>query len=199
MDNGLLLTLWVASGAFIGGVVTPLFTASRRFNDWIAALVGLVVGGVGNIVALVPLWIVTRFLPASDDKRLLWQRDAISMAEVERQIARSEHVQAGPAALPGLDVLRENFWPKARTEGHSHRGTYVGVFVALVVVTVIEVAITVIGGGWITGPLVALSTLKVLLVAGFFMHLIYDSKWYAALFVFALPFAGLIMIVLALA
>ncbi len=44
-----------------------------------------------------------------------------------------------------------------------------------------------------------LSTIKVLLVAGFFMHLVYDSKWYAALFVFALPFAALILVVLALA
>lgn len=198
MDNALLITLWVASGAFVGGVVTPLFTAFKRFNGWIAALVGLVVGGVGNIVALVPLWIVMRFLPASDDPRLLWERDAVSIAEVERQIARSAEHVADPAAPPGLDVLRENFWPKPRTDGHSHRGTYVGVFVALVLVTALEVAITVIGGGWITGPLVALSALKVLLVVGFFMHLVYDSKWYAVLFAFALPFAGLIMVVLAL-
>ncbi|MCD4687425.1 MAG: cytochrome C oxidase subunit IV family protein [Anaerolineae bacterium] len=74
-----------------------------------------------------------------------------------------------------------------------------GVFVALALVTFIEVALAVIDPSWVVGPLVMLSTIKVLLVVGFFMHLFYDSKWYAFLFTFAMPFASLIIVILALA
>ncbi len=199
MDNAVWITLWIASGAFIGGVVTPVVAANTRFNDWIAALVGTGVGAVGNVIALVPLWIVTRWRGGQDtDARLPWQRDAITPQEVARDEAARDEA-AKPDVQAFVNMLAANFWPKPRTEGHSHRQTYVAVAVALAVITAIEVMLTFVDASWIVGPLVALSTLKVLLVAGFFMHLVYDSKWYAALFVIAIPFAGLILVVLALA
>ena len=98
-----------------------------------------------------------------------------------------------------LDALKANLWPPTRAGGHSHRTAYVGVFVALAILTLIEVTLTYINPPFsITGPLIALSTAKVLLVVLFFMHLRYDSRWYSALFASAVPFAVLIIAVLAL-
>jgi len=48
-------TVWVASGAFIGGVVTPILAADRRLSDWTAMGLGLLVGGIGNVVLLIPM------------------------------------------------------------------------------------------------------------------------------------------------
>jgi hypothetical protein len=76
----------------------------------------------------------------------------------------------------------------------------VSVFAALALLTATEVLLTIVDVGFsVTGPLVALSTAKVLLVAMFFMHLRYDSRWYSAIFVYAVPFAAAMTIILALA
>lgn len=196
MDNAVWITLWIASGAFIGGTFTPVVTAHTRINDWIAALVGAVAGAIGNLIALVPLWAVMWWRGGEDtDTRLLWERDSLSPEDVERDLQEA----AKPDVRMFLNVLMANFWPQPRTEGHSHRGTYVSVAIALAVLTAIEVALTFADASWIVGPLVALSTVKVLLVVGFFMHLVYDSKWYAVLFVAVLPFSALILVILALA
>lgn len=196
MDNtALYITLWIASGAFVGGVVTPLLTAEKRFSDFLAMLAGTLVGAVTHVVGLLPLWGVLWLRAGErDDAQVAWQRD-----DALRNGAFGSTPEMARAGGTPLDFLRANFWPKPRTEGHSHRMTYVGVAVALAVITAIEVGLTFVDASWIVGPLVALSTLKVLLVAGYFMHLVYDSKWYAALFVVALPFAGMIIVVLALA
>ena len=188
------LTLWLMTGTFIGGVVTPIITADKKMSDWLAMLIGVIVGGIGHVILLIPLWLATQFLlPKSDDKRLAWERDAISLEE-----ARAELGDGEPASP--LAALVQNFWPAARQEGHSHRMSYVGVFVALAVITAVEVLITVIDAGGATLELlVALSTAKVLLVVMFFMHLRYDSKWYSSIFIYAFPFAALVVIVLALA
>ncbi len=197
MDNtALYITLWVASGAFIGGVITPLVVAEKRFSDFLAMLLGTVVGAVVHVVGLLPLWGLL-WLRAGEvnDTRLAWQRDdAVAAGTAGQAYAAPARKPAGSLSA----ILRENFWPKPRTEGHSHRMTYVGVAAALAVTTAVEVGLTFIDASWIVGPLVALSTLKVLLVAGYFMHLIYDSKWYTAVFVVTLPFAAMLMIVLAL-
>ncbi len=186
------LTLWLMTGTFIGGVVTPIITADKKMSDWLAMLIGLAVGGIGSLVLLIPLWLALHFLlPRSDDQRLAWERDAISLADAQ--------AVSGEPVSPVV-LFAQNFWPAARQDEHSHRRSYVGVFVALAVITAIEVLITVIdGGGAAKALLVALSTSKVLLVAMFFMHLRYDSKWYSSIFVYAFPFAALIVIVLALA
>ncbi len=72
--------------------------------------------------------------------------------------------------------------------------TYVGVFVALAIVTGIEVAIT----GFIADEglkiivLLALAVVKALLVMMFFMHLRYDTKTYSLFLLFPLFMAILL-------
>lgn len=195
MDNtALYITLWIASGAVIGGVVTPLLTAPRQFNDWLAMLAGTVAGAIGNLIALIPLWgLLWVRTEASTDTRPLWQRDATRVED------GTVVMDTGPSTAEMVGTLRANFWPQPRSEGHSHRMTYVGVAVALAVLTAIEVAVTFASGPIVTGILVTLSTIKVLLVMGFFMHLFYDSKWYTMLLLVVLPFSALILVVLALA
>ena len=195
MDT-MTLTLWLMTGTFIGGVVTPVVTSNRKINNWLSMLIGVVIGGIGNVVLLIPAWLGLGYLlPKSDDDRALWQRDAVSLEESKIAVEQS----VLPHKVP-LELFLQNFWPNARQAGHSHRMTYVGVFVALAVITAIEVVITIIDFGIsTTGPLVALSSAKVALVAMFFMHLRYDSKWYSTIFVYAVPFAALIVIVLAYA
>ncbi len=194
----LWLTLYIASGALIGGVVTPLLAANKRLNDWAAMLLGAAVGAVTHVFGLVVLWIILAQRPTVTDHRPAWQRDAITLEEALAAAGPSVPARERLALAGGS--LRRNWWPAPRREGHSHRMTYVGVFVALAVLTAIEVIISFADLGFSpVGPLVMLSTLKVVLVALFFMHLIYDSKWYALMFVSALPFSVLIIIVLALA
>ncbi|NLX10998.1 MAG: cytochrome C oxidase subunit IV family protein [Chloroflexi bacterium] len=194
MDQSLVLLIlfWAMSGALIGGVVTPILAANKRVNEWLAALLGTIAGAVGNLVALVPLWLVLSRRPDVADERLPWQRDAAPF-EPEAE------VETGPRPSP-LEMLRANFWPASRpVHEHSHRMTYIGVFVALAIITAVEVALTYIDVPFsIVGPLVALSTAKVLLVVMFFMHLRFDSKLYAAVFLFAVPFAAMALIVLSL-
>jgi caa(3)-type oxidase subunit IV len=190
--DALIVTLWIAAGAFIGGVVTPVVAENKRIGDWLAMLVGMGVGAIFNVVLLIPLWLaIWRFLPNSGDTRLRWERDTISLEQ-----ARAAAGQGGsPVAR-----LRQNFWPAARAGGHSRRATYMSVFAALALLTATEVLLTVVDAGFsVTGPLVALSTAKVLLVAMFFMHLRYDSRWYSAIFVYTVPFAVAMTIILALA
>jgi caa(3)-type oxidase subunit IV len=196
MDQALAITLWVFSGIFVGGVVTPLVTEHKQVSGWLSMLIGTVVGAIGNVVLLIPLWLVLwQTLPASSDHRVSWQRDA---ADWKQALAAPRSDAVTPSEM--VAGLRRLLWPAARTDGHSHRASYVGVFVALAILTAVEVLLTVIDFGVsMAGPLVALSTTKVLLVALFFMHLRYDSRWYSSIFVYAFPFAALIVIILALA
>jgi cytochrome c oxidase subunit 4 len=157
-----------------------------------------VAGMVGNVIFLIPLWLLlSQVLP--DDERATgpaWQRDMLTLAEVQAMTPQS----ALPSPQAATARLRALLWPAPRAEGHSHRAAYIQVFVALALLTALEVVLTVVDFGVpMTGPLVMLSTIKVLLVALFFMHLRYDSRWYAGFFVYAVPFAALIIIVLALA
>jgi cytochrome c oxidase subunit 4 len=192
MDHDMLTLGWVMSGALIGGVVTPLVVENRKFNGWGAMLLGLVVGLVGNIVLLLPLWLILSWQKKRADTRPRWQRDAISLEEALRR--------AEASVSPAM-AFSENLWPAPRAESeHSHRRSYVVVFAALVIITAVEVTLTTIEPGFsIVGPLVALSTTKVLLVAMYFMHLRFDSVWYTSIFAFALPFAGIVLVVLAVA
>jgi len=192
-DTLLWVTLWAAAGSFVGGVLTPLFAERKRINEWLATLAGLILGGIGSLVALIPLWLVLRLLPDRPPVHPRWRADAVSLDELQAA-ARAER------STPGLLMaLRANFWPRARAHGHSHRLTYVSVAIALAVITAVEVLLTVLDVPFpATGPLVALSTSKVLLVALYFMHLRYDSRWYAAVFASSFPFAVLVITILAL-
>ncbi len=192
-DTVLLVTLWVAVGVFVGGVVTPLIAERKRVNEWLAMLAGVVLGGVGGVILLAPLRLLLRLRPDRQVTGPTWQRDAITLEEALAAVSGG-----GPAA-GALAALRANFWPRARADGHSHRLTYLGVFVALAAITLIEVLLTVVDVPFaVTGPLVGLSTGKVMLVVLYFMHLRYDSRWYAAVFASALPFAILASVILAL-
>jgi caa(3)-type oxidase subunit IV len=192
-DTALLVTLWVTAGAFVGGVVTPLIAEGKRVNEWLAMLAGVVLGGVGSVFLLVPLWLLLRLRPDRASSGPAWQRDAITLEEALAAASGS----SGPAAA--LAALRANFWPRKRADGHSHRLTYLGVFLALAAITLVEVLLTVVDVPFaVTGPLVGLSTSKVMLVALYFMHLRYDSRWYAAVFASAVPFAVLASVILAL-
>ena len=194
-DTVLLLTFWVMTGAFIGGVVTPAMAANKRVNDWLAMVVGVVVGAVGNVILLAALWLLLWMQADRGLVQAAWRADEASLDDVL--------ASAGAGAFPAAELaatLRANFWPAPLASGHSHRITYVGVFVALAVITLVEVLLTVLNLPFeVTGPLVALSTSKVLLVVLYFMHLRYDSPIYAAIFSVTLPFAFLIVAVLALA
>ncbi len=193
-DTALIVTLWVTAGVFVGGVVTPLIAERKRVNEWLAMLAGVVLGGLGGVILLVPLWLLLRLRPDRQVSGPAWQRDAITLEEALAA------VQGGSPAAGALTALRTNFWPRARDDGHSHRLTYLGVFVALAVITLVEVLLTVANVPFaVTGPLVALSTSKVMLVVLYFMHLRYDSRWYAAVFASAVPFAVLASVILALA
>lgn len=77
----------------------------------------------------------------------------------------------------------------------THHPNYTAVFFALVVLTIIEVGVT-----YLPIPhlliLLALSAAKASLVALFFMHLKYDSRWYALIFVGAIVMGFLFSMVL---
>jgi len=190
-DLVLFLTLWAAFGALIGGVITPLIVSERKFNEWLAALIGVVVGMVGSVVLLVPLWLaLSRFLKPGDHTERPWQRDALTIEEAEALAAKS----INPVA-----PLGKNFWPAQPAEHvHSHRMTYLGVFLALAAITAVEVTLTYLDLGFsVTLPLVFLSLSKAVLVVMYFMHLRYENRWYSAMFALSLPFVALILIVLA--
>ncbi len=194
-DTVLLLTFWVMTGAFIGGVVTPVIAANKRVDDWLAMVIGVVVGAVGNVILLAALWLLIWMQADRGLVQSTWRADTSSLDEVLASVGAG-----GSPAAEMTAMLRANFWPAPLASGHSHRITYVGVFAALAVITFVEVLLTVLSLPFpVTGPLVALSTSKVLLVVLYFMHLRYDSPIYAAIFSFALPFAFLVVAVLALA
>jgi caa(3)-type oxidase subunit IV len=194
----LFIEFWVLIGAILGGVVTPLIAERKGMNDWLAALLGVAVGAVGNVLLLFPLWGFLLHQPSVDNDLLPWQRDAITADEAQQRAAAVAATQSPVKVL--YQGFMENFWPASRADAeHSHRGAYIGVFVALVVITFIEVFLTVIDPSAfsIVGPLAALSAAKVVLVVMYFMHLRYDNTWYSGIFVASLPFAAMVLIVLA--
>ena len=71
--------------------------------------------------------------------------------------------------------------------------TYILVFVALVAFTILEVIVALIEGGLKAPLLLGMSAIKALLVILFFMHLKYDSRWFA--FIFFAPMALVIPLI----
>jgi cytochrome c oxidase subunit 4 len=90
--------------------------------------------------------------------------------------------------------------PVAESRGASKARSYLLVFVALGVMTAIEIAMTQIDmASWAANALfLAFSLAKAALVAAFFMHLRQDSRVYAAIFllpvVLVLAFATLMLV-----
>lgn len=82
------------------------------------------------------------------------------------------------------------------TTKHAKPLTYVLVFVALAVVTAIEVF-----AGQSLPPtarliaLLAMAVVKAILVMMFFMHLKYDTKWYSRMLIFPLFMAVLLTVI----
>jgi len=60
--------------------------------------------------------------------------------------------------------------------------TYLLVFAGLVILTLIEVGVAYIEGGIKAPLLLGMAAIKALLVILFFMHLKYDSRWFAFIF-----------------
>ena len=85
MDQGLLVMMWIASGAFIGGVITPLVTENKRGNGWLNMTLGVVAGMTGNVIFLIPLWLLLSQILPNDERAALpgWQRDMVTLAEVQ--------------------------------------------------------------------------------------------------------------------
>ncbi len=84
----------------------------------------------------------------------------------------------------------------AQEHRESHRKKYAQVFLALAVITAIEVALTFVGlpRGSLTALFLLLSLGKASLVASFYMHLRDDPSLYT--WIFVLPAALLIVFVL---
>ena len=78
---------------------------------------------------------------------------------------------------------------------HEHkRPNYLIISGILFVVTVVEVFVPQVLGEEVALPaLIFLMTLKVVLVAMYYMHLRSDSRWYTALILSPIPFVALII------
>jgi len=79
---------------------------------------------------------------------------------------------------------------------HHKHPNYLLVFLSLAVLTAIEVGITYVPQIPQAPVLIALSILKALLVIMYFMHLRFDSKWFA--FIFFIPFVLVIPMLIVL-
>lgn len=75
---------------------------------------------------------------------------------------------------PTKEALQPHRYPGVRT--------YLLVFAGLAILTLIEVAVSYITGGLKAPLLILLAALKAFLVILYFMHLRYDSRWYAFIF-----------------
>lgn len=58
MDGNLLLLLWAVSGALIGALFTPMILRRRGYDTGTSALLGLVMGGIANLLVLIPMWVL---------------------------------------------------------------------------------------------------------------------------------------------
>jgi cytochrome c oxidase subunit 4 len=83
------------------------------------------------------------------------------------------------------EAVKPHHYPSSRT--------YLLVFAALVALTILEVAVAFIQGGFRAPLLLGMSAIKALLVILFFMHLKYDSRWFA--FIFFAPMALVIPLI----
>jgi len=121
------------------------------------------------------------------------------MAEEEAAVATEEEPEQTPEQTPELeagDPGQAGLALVLLAPEHSHPSPtkYVGIAVFLAIVTALEVALY-----YITMPewlvvvlLLVLATMKFAIVAGFFMHLKFDSPMLRRLFVTGLILAGVV-------
>jgi hypothetical protein len=50
MSLALAITLWMASGAAVGGIVTPLVLQHKPISNWRGMWAGMILGLVGNLL-----------------------------------------------------------------------------------------------------------------------------------------------------
>jgi caa(3)-type oxidase subunit IV len=92
----------------------------------------------------------------------------------------------------------------AHSQTTSHpRPNYVGIFIWLIVITAVEVAVGYtphdVVPKLVTYPiLLAMAIVKALLVALYFMHLRYDSRWFTLILAVALPLGVLFVLAMVL-
>jgi caa(3)-type oxidase subunit IV len=79
---------------------------------------------------------------------------------------------------------------------HRHHPRYLLVFLALALLTALEIGVTYVEGLPQAPFLLAMAFLKIALVLLYFMHLRYDSKWFS--FIFFIPFVLVIPFVIVL-
>jgi caa(3)-type oxidase subunit IV len=176
MSQALAITLWMASGAAVGGIVTPLVVQRKPIGTWRGMLAGTIMGLVGNLLVLLPLWLLLFQAVPDSVAPPSWEQDVSQPAD--GRAARPSVVQAVRGSAARL---------------FSEPSPYVVVFVILVLFTVMETGVAYLPNlpeGVRIGVLGFLAATKVSLVLLYFMHLKSDYR------LFALPFAlGLVLVV----
>lgn len=85
-----------------------------------------------------------------------------------------------PSGEERISVAQAHALPGAHEAGHEHptEAAYIRIAVILAIITVIEVAIYYIDkeASWLVPALMALGTIKFVMVVGYFMHLKFDDK-----------------------
>jgi caa(3)-type oxidase subunit IV len=177
MSLALAITLWMASGAAVGGIVTPLVLQHKPISNWRGMWAGTIMGLVGNLLVLLPLWLLLFQAVPDSAAAPSWEQDESQPAD-RRAATRPSVVQAMRGAAARL---------------LSEPSPYMVVFVILVVFTVMETGVAYLPNlpeGVRIGVLGFLAAIKVSLVLLYFMHLKSDYR------LFALPFAlGLVLVI----
>jgi caa(3)-type oxidase subunit IV len=177
MSQALAITLWMASGAAVGGIVTPLVVQRKPISTWRGMVAGTIMGLVGNLLVLLPLWLLLFQAVPDSAAAPSWEQDVSQPAD-GRAAARPSIIQAVRASTARL---------------FSEPSPYVVVFVILVLFTVMETGVAYLPDlpeGVRIGVLGFLAATKASLVLLYFMHLKSDYR------LFALPFAlGLVLVV----
>ena len=176
MSEALAITLWMASGAAVGGIVTPLVLQRKPIGTWRGMWAGAIMGLVGNVLVLLPLWLLLfQALPDSAASPS-WEQDESQPADT-RAAPRPSAVHAAQVAAARL---------------FANPSPYVVVFVILALFTVMETGVAYLPDlpeGVRIGVLGFLAATKASLVLLYFMHLKSDYR------LFALPFAlGLFLV-----
>ncbi|RMF54041.1 MAG: hypothetical protein D6749_00585 [Chloroflexota bacterium] len=63
METEIIIGLWAGSGALLGALITPLVYWAKGRKPASGFFAGVLAGAVGNIVLLLPLWLLLRQRP----------------------------------------------------------------------------------------------------------------------------------------
>jgi cytochrome c oxidase subunit IV len=114
---------------------------------------------------------------------------AVATEEPEQEQEQTPELEAGDPGAAGLALVHH-----APEHTHPSPAKYVGIAILLAIITGLEVALYYITmPEWLVVALLfALATMKFALVAGFFMHLKFDSPMLRRLFMTGLVLAGVV-------